>query len=257
MTEAEWLANTSSKRMLRFLNQVPKRRKPLLFAVACCRRLGDLLIDARSRSVLEVLETFADGTVTKRAIRSALALASAAATEVDVARVEMELQRSRRTVESTTPAFGERYRIAAQHHHASRAVEAALESHRSDGADYCASSVHIAMRCQNALGVAGPEEDAFGVDVGRRSESMYQAALLRDLFGNPYHSVTFSPSWRTDTSVAIATQMYDARNFSAMPILADALQDAGCDSTDILDHCRGSGPHVRGCWVVDLVLGKE
>ena len=50
--------------------------------------------------------------------------------------------------------------------------------------------------------------------------------------------------------------MYASRDFSPMPILADALQDAGCDSADILDHCRGSGPHVRGCWVVDLVLGK-
>jgi hypothetical protein len=51
--------------------------------------------------------------------------------------------------------------------------------------------------------------------------------------------------------------MYEARDFSAMPILADALQDAGCDNDDILDHCRGPGPHVRGCWVVDLVLGEE
>jgi len=51
--------------------------------------------------------------------------------------------------------------------------------------------------------------------------------------------------------------MYDAREFSAMPILADALQDAGCDSDDVLNHCRGDGPHVRGCWVVDLVMGKE
>ena len=52
-------------------------------------------------------------------------------------------------------------------------------------------------------------------------------------------------------------QMYDTRDFSAMPILADALQDAGCEKADVLDHCRGDGPHVRGCWVVDLLLGKE
>jgi hypothetical protein len=51
--------------------------------------------------------------------------------------------------------------------------------------------------------------------------------------------------------------MYEARDFGALPILADALQDAGCDSADVLDHCRGPGPHVRGCWVVDRVLGKE
>ena len=73
----------------------------------------------------------------------------------------------------------------------------------------------------------------------------------------PNPSVTFSPEWRTSTAVALAQRMYDSREFSAMPILADALQDAGCDSADVLEHCRGPGPHVRGCWVVDLVLGKE
>lgn len=64
--------------------------------------------------------------------------------------------------------------------------------------------------------------------------------------------------WRTDTAVALARQMYDSRDFGAMPILADALQDAGCDGEDILSHCRDPKQvHVRGCWVVELVLGKE
>jgi hypothetical protein len=65
-------------------------------------------------------------------------------------------------------------------------------------------------------------------------------------------------SWCTDTAVALARQMYESRDFSAMPILADALQDAGCEDEHTLNHCRGaSAVHVRGCWVVDLVLGKE
>jgi hypothetical protein len=85
---------------------------------------------------------------------------------------------------------------------------------------------------------------------------MYRACM-RDIFGNLFRPITFSPEWRTDTTVTLAHQMYESRDFSAMPILADALQDAGCDSPDILTHCRGPGPHVRGCWVVDLVLGKE
>src|SRR6266545_5825376 len=79
----------------------------------------------------------------------------------------------------------------------------------------------------------------------------------RDIFGNPFRPLAFAREWRTDTAVALARQMYESRDFSAMPILADALQDAGCDHEDILSHCRGDGPHVRGCWVVDLVLGKE
>jgi hypothetical protein len=81
------------------------------------------------------------------------------------------------------------------------------------------------------------------------------AIVARCAFGNPFRSITFSPSWRTDTVRLLAQQMYESRDFSAIPILADALQDAGCDSDDILSHCRGEGPHVRGCWVIDLVTG--
>jgi hypothetical protein len=88
-----------------------------------------------------------------------------------------------------------------------------------------------------------------------RSERL---AILHDIFGNPFRTFSFSPEWRTDTAVSLARQMYDSRGFSAMPILADALQDAGCDSEDILSHCRDTSlTHVRGCWVVDLVLEKS
>ena len=90
------------------------------------------------------------------------------------------------------------------------------------------------------------------------AERKAQADLVRDIFGNPFRPVAFAPEWRTDTAVALASTMYEAREFSAMPILADALQDAGCDSDDILTHCRDTSQvHVRGCWVCDLVLGKE
>ena len=87
------------------------------------------------------------------------------------------------------------------------------------------------------------------------AEERAQLALLRDVFGNPFRPVAFSPAWRTDTAVTLARQMYESRDFSPLPILADALQEAGCENADILAHCRGDGPHVRGCWVVDAVLG--
>ena len=84
-----------------------------------------------------------------------------------------------------------------------------------------------------------------------------QANLLRDIFGNPFRSIDFDPTWRAATAVGLAQTMYDARNFHAMPILADALQDAGCEDATILGHCRDENNlHVRGCWVVDLILGK-
>ena len=104
------------------------------------------------------------------------------------------------------------------------------------------------------IGVLAEQEDVFAtMDVERAK----QTAILRDIFGNPFRPVTFAPAWRTDTAVALARQMYEGRDFGAMPILADALQDAGCDSAEVLSHCRdATAAHVRGCWVVDLVLGK-
>ena len=89
-------------------------------------------------------------------------------------------------------------------------------------------------------------------------EEKYQTvARVWCIFGNPFRPVSVDPSWLTPTVLALAQGIYEARDFSPMPILADALQDAGCDNTEILDHCRGEGPHVRGCFVIDLLLGKE
>ena len=84
--------------------------------------------------------------------------------------------------------------------------------------------------------------------------------LLRDIFGNPFRLSTIEPDWLTwnDRTVPkLAQAIYDDRRYDIMPILADALEEAGCTDAAILDHCRGPGPHVRGCWVVDLILGKE
>jgi hypothetical protein len=86
---------------------------------------------------------------------------------------------------------------------------------------------------------------------------MVQAALLRDVVGNPFRCASVGSSFVTANVLSIARAIYADRAFDRLPILADALEDAGCDQADILEHCRGPGPHVRGCWVVDLVLGKE
>lgn len=80
--------------------------------------------------------------------------------------------------------------------------------------------------------------------------------LIRCVFGNPFHPVGFDPAWRTPSLTAVAQAIYAERRFADMPILADALEEAGCTSADILDHCRNGQEHVRGCWVVDLILGK-
>jgi hypothetical protein len=96
---------------------------------------------------------------------------------------------------------------------------------------------------------------------GKRHERLaqrdYQVRLFRDIFKNPFRHIAFDPKWRTADRLGVARAIYDDPAFDRLPILADALLDAGCDDEPILEHCRGPGPHVRGCWVVDLVLGKE
>jgi hypothetical protein len=83
--------------------------------------------------------------------------------------------------------------------------------------------------------------------------------VVRDIFGNPFQLIYVDPTWlrRHDGAmVHMAKAIYDHRRFQDLPILADALAEAGCTDPVILGHCRGQGEHVRGCWVVDLILGK-
>jgi hypothetical protein len=96
----------------------------------------------------------------------------------------------------------------------------------------------------------------FGLPAKPSLSDAILAQILRDIFGNPFHPVTADPSWFTPTVLTLAEGIYADRAFDRLPIQADALQDAGCEDADILTHCRGPGPHARGCWVVDLVLGK-
>jgi hypothetical protein len=84
-----------------------------------------------------------------------------------------------------------------------------------------------------------------------------KCALVRDIFGNPFRPVTLDPSWRTATVTSLGQAIYDQHAFDRMPILADALEDAGCTNQDILAHCRHPGEHCRGCWAVDVILGRS
>jgi len=92
---------------------------------------------------------------------------------------------------------------------------------------------------------------------GASIEEIAQADTIRCIVGNPFRPVALAPAWRTSTVVLLAKGIYEERAFDRLPILADALQDAGCDNDGILNHCRKDTVHARGCWVVDLVLGKE
>jgi hypothetical protein len=103
------------------------------------------------------------------------------------------------------------------------------------------------------------EINAYSCDMNIADEPEWLRIVefVHDIFGNPFRPVSFAPEWRTDTTLVLARQIYESRDIGAMPILADALEEAGCTEQAILDHLRGSGPHVRGCWPVDLILGRE
>jgi hypothetical protein len=220
MTEAEWLTCGSRVHMRRMLRQW--RSSPLHwlhFNLGCVRRVRELIDDERCFQLLRVLENCTTASQV-RAMQSSVPCAEARAAYAAI----QDLWRRR-----SDPL--RQARIAA-----ARALLTAQWQTLATS-----EMVTVAV---NRWRFAGDEE--------RRAH----CSLLRDVFGNPFRPVSFNPAWRTDTAVAIARQMYDAREFGAMPILADALQDAGCEDEVILGHCRDANqPHVRGCWVCDLVLG--
>jgi hypothetical protein len=120
----------------------------------------------------------------------------------------------------------------------------------------------VAVTCKD-----GTDEDRFEWGFGGLPDPLWQATrkevkeeyppILREIVGNPFTLVTVDLACLTATVIALAQAIYEDRGFDRMPILADALEDSGCTNADILNHCRGPGPHSRGCWVVDLLLGKD
>jgi len=118
------------------------------------------------------------------------------------------------------------------------------------------SVLYAADSAASALAVLAGNKSPWEV---RRSAARYgdQCDLLRDIVGNPSRPITLDPSWRTSTVAALAQAIYEERTFERLPILADALEDSGCADQEILTHCRGPRLHIRGCWVVDLLLCKQ
>lgn len=217
MTEAEWLACGNPESLRRHVCEGTSERKLRLFAVDCFRNVIRLLPDPRQHQAIATLDALAEGIAGPTASRQAAVLSRRAFAEFP----------SRAGLQSPVPVDDPHF--------------VGLMLYR----EFASSSLaHHATHAPAGL--------ADGAD-----ERARQVLVFRDIFGNPFRPVVFDPDWRTSTAVALAVQMYDSRDFGTMPILADALQDAGCDSADILDHCREPGPHVRGCWVVDLVLAKE
>jgi hypothetical protein len=252
MTEAEWLACTDPTPMLEFLRGKASERKLRLFACACCRRIWHLLVDDVSRKAVEVGERFGDGVATEDERESAYQAAD------DVwAMIGDALQFVIDQEEPDEPdTMAEQYAIAitaagVNPYAAANAAEApvAAVADSRHGHSACGSAA-LAVGYADAISdTADPQAHA--------AEQVVQCQLIRDICGNPFHAAPVDPSWLTPAVVGLAQSIYDDRAFDRLPVLADALEEAGCHDADILGHCRQPGQHVRGCWLVDLILGKE
>jgi hypothetical protein len=226
MTEAEWLTSDQHLILASFVSERTSLRKLRLAVAAICRRVAHHFVDERSWRALEVSEAHADGLVSDEALIEAHSQACDGVTSLQL---RYNSQWNATLGAATTVAY---------------ATGTESDLRRQTGL------IDIFLYAPKPP----PDSDLPEITPG----SVAEANLVRDVFGNPFRPVAFNPAWRTDTALTLARQMYDSRDFGAMPILADALQDAGCDSEDVLNHCRdASAPHIRGCWVVDLVLGKE
>lgn len=222
ITEAEWMSSNDSHDMLDRCRAplIKYPRKCRLFAVACCKRIWRLINDPRSRSAVEVLERYADGLASERELAAATKAARAAFDTASREKEKVLISPEWAAVLATDPDpwFA-----------ASRA------------------STHAFSAVGEAFSV-GPERAA-------------QSRLLRCIFGSlPFREPVLNgcrKAFEDEAVIKLAQAIYQEQAFHLLPALGAALQNAGCENTEIITHCNEAGPHVRGCWVVDLVIGQS
>ena len=246
MTEQEWLECQDPQPMLEFLRAKVNERKLRLFACACCRGFWDRLSE-RDRHVVQVVERFIEGEASEQ--------------ELATAREELRGSFSDRSVRAHAWAAAQPSQSAGQSHALGSSPIVRLAAEIGNTVRHHWNQPADTEMVRTVFTVAFLPfivlEGAMNYFRWPAERSPEQPSLIRDIFGNPFRPVSIKPAWQTTNATALAQSIYDERAFERMPIVADALEDAGCDNADILNHCRQPGEHVRGCWVVDLVLGKD
>jgi hypothetical protein len=222
VTDQEWPSCADPGPMLEFLGGKASDRKLRLFACACVRRVWPALPQGLAHEVVRLSEDYADGKAASR----------------DLGRVRKPARK---------PVL-----------HPSNFISLSLapllrRDFSSQDASETAEAVarFVGWECRGGR----PVEYVIHEDV-EQAEKKDQATLLRDLFGNPFRPVSADAAWLTPTVVGLAQAIYDGGAFGRLPALAGALGEAGCQEADLLVHCRAPGPHVKGCWAVDRILGK-
>jgi hypothetical protein len=256
MTESDWFDSIYPDQMLTYLGERASPRKRRLFACACVRRIWSLLGDDRLGKAVKMAERFADGQVSAKVLKKAR-------------RLTVRLRRNRETEELQEATWTARAARAA-----AQAVEALLQeagpilSPPRDIREL--PDVVTATRTARTASRAAEAQLEHATDVAavthgaeqpvRRLASLDAVELVREIFGNPFRPVALDPrwlDWNENVIPRIARVIYRKRCFRNMPILADALEEAGCNDEELLMHCRAPVEHVRGCWVVDLLLGMN
>jgi hypothetical protein len=222
--EKTWLACKDPERLIEFLGARVSDRQLRLFALACIRRGWHFVTDKRIPKLVALLEDVADGRAKSRD--------SARARDRSYAVASSDLDDMQQCIGFDLWT----------------AFDKELEREGNDLGECVAAAFGYFAQ--------GDSGNTRKFSKAKTAERGQQPAVLREIVGNPFRPVALDPAWRTATAVAIARQMYDSQEFGAAPILADALQDAGCECAPLLDHLRDpAAAHVRGCWAVDLVLG--
>lgn len=226
MTEAEWLACHDAIAMLEFLEGKASERKLRLFGAACCRRIDPALFAPAHQALVEAVELFSDNLIDENAFRAALEPVSQLWGEIESDDWEPQ-----------------RYVTAAARH---------LET--GGGAPWAAgfSARAIARQCC-------PEQDPQHNLIGQ-AEREAQSHLLREIFGTPMRPLHFDADWLAgpgQVAVKLASKIVQHGRFDEVPLLAELLEQADCPHPDGIAHCRAPGTHLRGCWVVDALLGRE
>jgi hypothetical protein len=252
--ERTWLTCTDPEALLPELHGVASERKLRLFASACVRRVWDLL-ERRSRQGVEVAEAYADGRADAwdliAATQAALEARRQAEAHYIQADDEYELH-----LEADEPDEGGDDGEAGYHAYA-RLAAAGDRLAVADAAHRLLQTPPQPAQLARLLArVRWLVRQTTGIS--EEAEKARQALLLREVVGNPFRPVRLHPAWlgwADQTVPRLAEGVYEEGAFDRLPILADALEDAGCTCADILSHLRGPGPHVRGCWALDLILG--
>jgi hypothetical protein len=276
VTEADWNLSSDPRGMLEFLrgNVRGNERKLRLFSVAVVRRVWGFLTEARSMRAVDSVERLADGLASPEEHKAAADDAwDAVPQSYEAARAGWKIA----PWYAARAASGVAFLHDAIWDTALYTAWSAAAAVATEGLDWEDGTWDRALRAAWVASGYDPLEgedwdevrssdavwemgwDSFTSFPRWATERREQAALLRDVFGPlPFRQVRIDPSWRTPNVVALAATSYEERRFDDLPVLADALDEAGCDDPEILGHLRQPGPgHIRGCWALDLVLGKE